>query len=252
MLKPALCAAALVIAAAVAIPAIAQQQNDNSPAPQAGRDGHGPDWRGGPRDRSSNEDGPRWRRWHGWRQFGRRDGDDERGMRGRRFGEHVGGRGMRGRGMMARLCGPNGDRVGERLMDRLERVTQPTADQRPNFDKLKEAAGKAHDIMRTACPAERAATPTGRLANTEKRLSAMLDAVRALRPAMDTYYGSLTDEQKARLAMAQPRMMRPGMMGPNMDGSRGDGRRSRDRRDERQQDDRTENTPQQQPAGNTL
>jgi hypothetical protein len=41
----------------------------------------------------------------------------------------------------------------------------------------------------------------------------MLEAVRTVRPAMDAYYGSLNDEQKARLAMAQPHMGRPGMGG---------------------------------------
>src|SRR5437762_77074 len=81
--------------------------------------------------------------------------------------------------------------AGDMLIDRVERATQPTPEQRPNFDKLKEAAGKAHEIMRGACPAERAVTPTGRLANAEKRLAAMLDAVRTVRPAMDAYYGSL-------------------------------------------------------------
>ena len=67
MLKPALCAAALSLAAAVAIPAIAQQspQMDNAPAagpgtpgPQAGPEGRGPGpgWRGYPRDRYSDDD----------------------------------------------------------------------------------------------------------------------------------------------------------------------------------------------------
>jgi hypothetical protein len=46
-------------------------------------------------------------------------------------------------------------------------------------------------------------TPTGRLAAAEKRLAAMLDAVRTVRPALDTYYNSLNDEQKARLTLAQ-------------------------------------------------
>ena len=203
ILKPALCAGALAIAAAVAIPAIAQQspQGDQqtaqpAPGPQTGLDG---DWRGS-RERRSDEDGPRWRRW-----AERRFGDHERAWPSPTAMRHM--------GLMARVCGPNGDRIGDRLMSRLERVTQPTAEQRPNFDKLKEAAGKAHEIMRTACPVERSATPTGRLANAEKRLTAMLDAVAHLRPAMDAYYGSLNDEQKARLAMAQPRMMRPGMDG---------------------------------------
>ena len=220
MLKPALCAVALAATAAIAIPAIAQQPAQDSPnAAQAAPDGRGGEWRGGLRDRYSDEDRPRWRRWEG-RRFGRDDRDDDgpRGWHHRRFGERggmMGGRrgpGMRGFGMMARVCGPDGGRMGEMLINRLERVTQPTAEQRPNFDRLKEAAGKAHDIMRGACPIERSATPTGRLANAEKRLAAMLEAVRTVRPAMDAYYGSLSDEQKARLAMAQ-HMGRPGMGG---------------------------------------
>ena len=112
---------------------------------------------------------------------------------------------------MARFCSPDGGRMGEAMMSRIERATQPTAEQRPNFDKLKEAAAKAGDIMRSACPMERSATPTGRLANAEKRLTAMLEAVRTVRPAMDAYYSSLTDEQKARLTLAQPHMGRGGM-----------------------------------------
>ena len=65
--------------------------------------------------------------------------------------------------------------------------------------------------MRGACTTERPVTPTGRLAAAEKRLAAMLDAVRTVRPALDSYYGSLTDEQKARLTLAQ-RMGRGGGM----------------------------------------
>jgi hypothetical protein len=41
------------------------------------------------------------------------------------------------------------------------------------------------------------------LAAAEKRLSALLDAVRLVRPAMDEYYGSLSDEQKARLYISR-------------------------------------------------
>jgi hypothetical protein len=253
IVKPALCAA-LVAAAAVAIPAIAQQSPQGGPPsasqPAPGPDGRG-DWRRGPRDGYSDEDAPRWRRWEG-RRYGRDDRDDDGPPRWhhRRFGEHdgmmggrehgmMGGPGMHGFGMMARVCGPDGGRMGEMMINRLERVTQPTAEQRPNFDKLKEAAGKAHDIMRGVCPIERSATPTGRLANAEKRLAAMLDAVRAVRPAMDAYYGLLTDEQKARLAMAQ-HMGRPGMGG----GWRERMQRWRDRAPYQPQSDRTENTQQ--------
>jgi hypothetical protein len=226
MLKPALCAAAL--AAAIVIPAIAQQsQGDNpaaarpvAPGPQAGPDDRGPGWRGYPQDRYWDDDEPgrRWRRWG----EGRRDGDDDgpRRWHERRFGgsregmmppdmmEH--GAMMRPFGM-ARFCGRDGARMSEMMIERVERATQPTPEQRPGFDKLKEAAGKAGEIMRGACTTERPVTPTGRLAAAEKRLTAMLEAVRTVRPAMDAYYNSLNDEQKARLTLAQPHMGRGGM-----------------------------------------
>jgi hypothetical protein len=231
MLRPVLCAAALVVAAAVAIPAIAQQSpqadnpSANSQGPQAGPEGRGPGWRGGPwsGNRDDEDGGPRWRRGEE-----RRYGDEEEGSRRwheRRFGGRQGMMppGMMGRGPMmqrdammqpfgmAHFCGPNGGRMGEFMIGRIERVTQPTAEQRPGFDKLKEAIGKASETMRGACITERPVTPTGRLAAAEKRLAAMLDAVRTVRPALDAYYNSLTDEQKARLTLAQQHMGRPGM-----------------------------------------
>ena len=114
---------------------------------------------------------------------------------------------------MAHFCGPDGARMGEMMIERVERATQPTAEQRPGFDQLKQAAGKAGEIVRGACTTERPVTPPGRLAAAEKRLAAMLDAVRTVRPAMDAYYNSLSDEQKARLTLAQPHMGRGGMGG---------------------------------------
>jgi len=215
MLKPALCAAALVVAAAVAIPAIAQQSpqadnpSANSPAPQARPDGRGSGWR----DRWSRDDEDQARRWY---REGQRYQDDDDGPR--RHGPRFGGReGMMERHAMMRpfgmahFCGPDGGRMGEFMIGRVERATQPTAEQRPSFDRLKEAIGKASESMRGACTTERPVTPTGRLAAAEKRLAAMLDAVRTVRPALDSYYNSLNDEQKARLTLAQ-RMGRGGGM----------------------------------------
>jgi hypothetical protein len=65
----------------------------------------------------------------------------------------------------------------------------------------------------------------------------MLDAVRTVRPALDTYYKSITDEQKARFTLAQ-RMGRGGMDG----GWRERMHRWRDRMPYHPQRDRTENT----------
>ena len=67
--------------------------------------------------------------------------------------------------------------------------------------------------MRTACPTERPITPTGKVAFAEKRLSALLEAVRMVRPALETYYNTLNDEQKMRLTLAQRQMEGHGMAG---------------------------------------
>ena len=224
MLKPVLCAAALALTAAVAIPAIAQQPPQGpdpqaAPNSQAAPEGRGPGSRGYPDGRYSDEHDPnrRWRRSDEGPRFG--DDDGPRRWHERRFGgprEGMMPPGMMERGAMMRpfgmanFCGPDGGRMGEMLIERVERATQPTAEQRAGFDKLKEAAGKAGEIMRSACTTERPVTPTGRLAAAEKRLAAMLEAVRTVRPAMDAYYNSLTDEQKARLTLAQPHMGRMG------------------------------------------
>ena len=125
-------------------------------------------------------------------------------------------------GWLMRICGPDGDRAATFMLERLERVTQPTEAQRAAFDSLKNATARASEMARAACPTERPITPPGRLAAAEKRLEALLQAVRALRPAMDSFYGSLTDEQKARLLIDQARRSRAGWHERRESGGQGD------------------------------
>jgi hypothetical protein len=226
MPKTAFWITAAALAAAISIPAIAQQPAQNEapaamPSPNADRasDDQGrPGWRWRDRDRYSydDEDDRGDRRRYRERRYGR-DGDDQdrRGRGGPRERGMMDHHGMMGRpGMMGRqgmgqpfgmrmMCGPQGGRVGEAMLARLEGITQPTPQQRPAFDKLKDAVAKGTETVRAACPTERPITPPGRLAAAEKRLSALLDAVRLVRPAMDEYYGSLSDEQKARLYVSR-------------------------------------------------
>jgi hypothetical protein len=44
-----------------------------------------------------------------------------------------------------------------------------------------------------------AQTPVARLAAMQKRLEAMIDAANTVKPALDEFYTSLSDEQKAKL-----------------------------------------------------
>ena len=83
-------------------------------------------------------------------------------------------------------------------------MVQPTDAQRPLLDELKTANAKAIGILQGACPNDLPSIPTGRLAAMENRLQVMLAAVQTIRPALDRFYQSLSDEQKARFNAVEP------------------------------------------------
>jgi ABC-type transporter MlaC component len=70
--------------------------------------------------------------------------------------------------------------------------------QRAALDELREAMAKALGILKAACPSSLASTPTRRMEAMHIRLSAMLEAVRIVRPPLANFYNLLSDEQKAR------------------------------------------------------
>jgi LTXXQ motif family protein len=82
--------------------------------------------------------------------------------------------------------------------ERIDQVVHPNDAQRTKLDALQTASGKAVDLIKAACPTELPAAPPGRLAAEGKRLQAMLQAVQTIRPSLDDFYGSLSDDQKAR------------------------------------------------------
>ena len=82
--------------------------------------------------------------------------------------------------------------------DRIDQAVHPTDAQRAKLDALQSASGNAVDVIKAACPTELPATPPGRLAAEGKRLQAMLQAVHTIRPALNDFYSSLSDDQKAR------------------------------------------------------
>ena len=106
---------------------------------------------------------------------------------------------MMGRHGFGRMCSPAAAGFAAWRIDRLERLIKPTDAQRSKFDEFKAASSKAADIMRTACPVDVPATMPGRMEAMEKRMDAMLQAVKSVRPALDAFYATLNSEQKARL-----------------------------------------------------
>jgi len=79
----------------------------------------------------------------------------------------------------------------------IERSVKPADAQRANLTALQDAAAKAADILKSSCPPVDARTPPARLAAVASRLDAMLQAIMTVRPALDNFYNSLIDEQKA-------------------------------------------------------
>jgi LTXXQ motif family protein len=81
--------------------------------------------------------------------------------------------------------------------DLIERNVKPTDVQRTHLTALQDATTKAADVLKSSCPPENARTPPARLEAVGTRLDSMLQAVATVRPALDTFYNSLTDEQRA-------------------------------------------------------
>jgi hypothetical protein len=83
-------------------------------------------------------------------------------------------------------------------INRIEDSVQPTDAQESGLDRLDSAMQKAVDTLRDACPNTTPLTPVGRLDVMQRRLEAMIGAANAVRPALDDFYASLNDEQKAK------------------------------------------------------
>ena len=54
------------------------------------------------------------------------------------------------------------------------------------------------------CPTYKPITPVVRIETMEQRLDTMLRAINIVQPALQTFYGSLTDEQKERFNRLAP------------------------------------------------
>jgi hypothetical protein len=105
---------------------------------------------------------------------------------------------------LRRLCEDPDKGVTAWPIAEITRAVRPTPEQRTLLDELKTAAAKAADVFKESCADTYAMTPPGRLRAMTNRVSATLDAVRTVRPALEQFYNSLNDEQKARFNALGP------------------------------------------------
>ncbi len=102
------------------------------------------------------------------------------------------------------MCGPQ-NAIPVIAVDQSGRAVQPNAKQQTSLSALRDAAGKADDAILASCPKQAPLTPTGRLDAVKTRLQAMANGVDLVKPPLQDFYASLSDEQKARFdALTQP------------------------------------------------
>lgn len=132
-----------------------------------------------------------------------RGGDQD----GQRFGGMHGQRGgMRG-GLLQLGCSEQGAERLEHIFVSLSHNLELTAEQTPLFDALKTAALTAQTGLADTCAAERpAAGETAEVPNLVERMQTRIKideartaALSDVLPELETFYNSLTDEQKAKL-----------------------------------------------------
>jgi hypothetical protein len=107
-----------------------------------------------------------------------------------------------GRAVTLQMCHPAIAGFSEWRIERVEEVVKPTEQQRARFEELKAASAKAIELMHEACPDAVPFTVAEKMEAMERRLTAMLRAVRTLRAALDAFYAALSHEQRAQFDTA--------------------------------------------------
>jgi hypothetical protein len=102
-------------------------------------------------------------------------------------------------------CGTAQPGVTEWPTADIEQAVHPTDAQRANLVALQNANAKSAEMLKAACLTDTPLTPPARFAAVGKRLDTMLQAVTIVRTALNDFYGSLTDEQKARFEAIGPK-----------------------------------------------
>ena len=105
------------------------------------------------------------------------------------------------------LCRQPGSGVTAWPFTDIERKVGLNAEQLELLGDVRKASQDAAAVFKASCPPENAfpLTPPGRLAAMTARLEATLQAVQTVRPAMESFYASLSDEQKERFNQLGPK-----------------------------------------------
>ena len=98
------------------------------------------------------------------------------------------------------LCNEPGTGITAWPFADIERKVGLNGEQKQLLGDLRDAANQAKSAFKASCPSAGSypLTPPGRLAAMTARLTATLKSVELVRPPLEKFYNSLSDEQKAR------------------------------------------------------
>jgi len=102
------------------------------------------------------------------------------------------------------LCSERASGISSVSIRRIELAVRPNEVQRASLRALQDAIAQAGELLKTDCPTYRPITPVVRINAIEQRLDAMLHAINIVQPALQNFYGSLSDEQKERFNRLAP------------------------------------------------
>ena len=130
------------------------------------------------------------------------EGADQRGVRGRPAAGRTSD-GTKAPFGPAELCGaPSAS--ADALIERIEQAIVPNASQRGALEQLRRALAQAIERIATTCPSTVQGSMTERLKAIQDRIWVMHDALLSIRLPFETFYNSLSAEQRQRLRQDSP------------------------------------------------
>ena len=103
-------------------------------------------------------------------------------------------------------CAATGSGLTAWPFERMQTSLNLSTLQQDQMESLRDAAARAADAMRDSCPSAAPRNPVDRLQAMRDRLEATLEAVKIVRPPLETFYDSLTADQRQRFDALGPKI----------------------------------------------
>jgi hypothetical protein len=102
-------------------------------------------------------------------------------------------------GRMIRACEEQSVELRKTPFDGISRTVRPSENQQNALEMIRSTISAATDKLAATCPKDIPAMPSERLDALTHAIDALLESRTTMHPALDNFYASLDEEQKARI-----------------------------------------------------